>query len=147
MKTNNMNEYLISNPVFYSKGYKYQLRKDFITKLAYFNRLRDIKTDYCTLIDGELHVFVKYAWDGASGPTIDTVNTIRGSLVHDVLYQLIRDGHLPFVYWEKADDELYRFLAKDGMSSVRVGAWEWGLDFADGEYAKDEHKKPILIAP
>ncbi len=33
-----------------------------------------------------------YAWDGPSGPTIDSKNFMRGSLVHDALYQLMREA-------------------------------------------------------
>lgn len=32
-----------------------------------------------------------YQWDGPSGPTIDTHDFMTASLVHDVLYQIIRE--------------------------------------------------------
>jgi hypothetical protein len=35
-----------------------------------------------------------YAWNGPSGPTLDTRNFMRGSLVHDALYQLMREGRM-----------------------------------------------------
>ena len=38
-----------------------------------------------------------YAWDGPSGPTFDTKNFMRGSLVHDALY-----GNYMPVYTERA---------------------------------------------
>ena len=44
--------------------------------------------------DGRLVIQKGYAWDGPSGPTIDTENFMRGSLVHDALYQLFREGKL-----------------------------------------------------
>ena len=44
--------------------------------------------------DGLLTIRKGYAWDGPSGPTIDTKDFMRGSLVHDALYQLLRE-----VFW------------------------------------------------
>ena len=35
-----------------------------------------------------------YAWDGASGPTIDTKDSMKATLIHDVLYQVMREGGL-----------------------------------------------------
>jgi len=40
--------------------------------------------------DGQFEFSKGYAWDGPSGSTVDTLNFMRGSLVHDALYQLIR---------------------------------------------------------
>ena len=50
---------------------------------------------------GCLQIAAGYAWDGASGPTIDTRNSMIASLVHDALYQLIREDNYP-----PAPDEL-----------------------------------------
>jgi hypothetical protein len=44
--------------------------------------------------DGTLIVYEGYYWDGPSGPTIDTIAFIIGSLPHDVLYQMLREGKL-----------------------------------------------------
>lgn len=65
-----------------------------------------------------------YAWDGPSGPTIDTPSFMRGSLVHDVLYQAIRLGLLPVECKEIADNILYRLCREDGMSWLRA---QWVL--------------------
>ena len=51
-----------------------------------------------------------YGRDGPSGPTLDTRDFIRGSLVHDALYQLMREGLL--------DHSIHR---EDGMTALR--AW------------------------
>ena len=58
--------------------------------------------------DGVLIIQPKYAWDGASGPTLDTKNTMTPSLVHDAFYQLIREEVLPRKYKENADRIFYR---------------------------------------
>lgn len=42
--------------------------------------------------DGTLIVYPGYRWDGPSGPTVDTIAFIIGSLPHDVLYQMLRES-------------------------------------------------------
>jgi hypothetical protein len=62
-----------------------------------------------------------YAWDGPSGPTIDTPSFMRGSLVHDALYQLMREELIPPEHREYADTLLREICLEDGMSRIR--AW------------------------
>jgi hypothetical protein len=61
-----------------------------------------------------------YGWNGASGPAIDTRETMRASLVHDALYQLIREGYLPKEMRKRADKEFYKICREDGMSWFRA---------------------------
>ena len=60
-----------------------------------------------------------YAWDGASGPTVDTQATMYPALVHDALYQLIRLGVLPQRARKEADKLFRRLLKADGMTFFR----------------------------
>ena len=53
--------------------------------------------------DGQLTIKRGYCWDGASGPTFDTPSTMLASLVHDALYQLMRECLLPQDYRIRAD--------------------------------------------
>jgi hypothetical protein len=46
---------------------------------------------------------------------------MRGSLIHDVLYQAMREGQLPSRYRKIADEELLRMCLADGMNRFR--AW------------------------
>ena len=62
-----------------------------------------------------------YAWDGASGPAMDTQSIMRGALVHDGLYQLMREGGLPLSYRKPADKLLRKMCREDGMMWIR--AW------------------------
>jgi len=72
--------------------------------------------------NGLLRIRCGYCWDGPSGPTIDTKNFMRGSLLHDALYQLIREGYLAEDEWRKYSDDLLREIClEDGMSRLR--AW------------------------
>jgi len=70
---------------------------------------------------GKLIIRKGYSWDGPSGPTIDTKNFMRGSLVHDALYQLIREHVLPKDTRKRADEILKEICLQDGMSKFR--AW------------------------
>lgn len=100
--------------------YKYQLIEPFSLFISI--KTHYAVTEYILLhTDGKLTIRSGYAWDGPSGPTIDTKNFMRGALIHDALYQLIRMTHLPPKYRRIADDILYELCRKDGMSRFR--AW------------------------
>ena len=77
----------------YKKGYKYQLVEAYTVKIS----IRPKKSvaspsEFIVLTaDGLLTINKGYAWDGPSGPALDTCNFMRGSLVHDALYQLMRE--------------------------------------------------------
>lgn len=71
--------------------------------------------------NGHLHISRFYAWDGPSGPTIDTKNFMRGSLVHDALYQLLRRKRIDARFRKDADLLLRDICRADGMSAFR--AW------------------------
>ena len=75
------------------RKYKYQVYEDFSIQTG----IRDIDaaSDFIWLHpDGVLNISKGYAWDGASGPTWDTEDSMIASLVHDALYQLMREGKL-----------------------------------------------------
>jgi hypothetical protein len=133
--------------IHYTKGYKYQLQGNVVIYLPQFKHVPKIETEYISLRNGYLYIRQGYAWDGASGLTYDSKNTIQGSLAHDALYQLMRMGLLPFRYWKKADIELKRICKDDGMSSFRAWYWIMALALAGGSAAKTKNKKEILVAP
>ena len=57
-----------------------------------------------------------------SGPTVDTRTFMRGSLVHDALYQLMREEYLDYKKdQEYANNLLKQICREDGMSKFR--AW------------------------
>lgn len=112
--------------IHYRSGYKYQLKRPVVvaTKIRP-DEEKTIDTFIKLGTDGTLEISDTYAWDGPSGPTIDTKNFMRGSLVHDTLYQLMREGGLDKATWRKAaDEELVRLCREDGMTRIR--AW-WML--------------------
>lgn len=99
------------------KNYKYQLVKpyNFQTEIKTDFSLRIGKSEVKVFVDldreGLLKIDAGYAWDGPSGPTIDTKTFIRGSLVHDALYQLMREEKLDRIkYRENVDQLLKKFV-------------------------------------
>jgi hypothetical protein len=107
------------------KGYKYQIRRRYTYRVNIYplKPPRRSVARYLGLShDGILTLKNEYAWDGPSGPTIDTRDFIRGSLVHDGLYQLMREGVLDYKVHRKRADEIFReILVDDGMCRFR--AW------------------------
>ena len=88
-----------------------------------------------------IEIIVKpgYCYDGTSGPTIDTENTMRGSLVHDVLYQMMRESVIPVGCVTYADNLFHQILLEDGMSRFRAWYYFQGVNnwFAH-RYARPE---------
>jgi hypothetical protein len=72
---------------------------------------------------GNVTVFPGFSWDGASGPTIDTPDTVCAALGHDVVYKLMGQRLLPSTYKDYADKWFYDRLIKDGVLSFRAFAW------------------------
>lgn len=68
-----------------------------------------------------------YAWDGASGPTWDSPSSMRGSLVHDALTQLVRLGLLSIKFKPSIDLLFHDILLSDGMSPLRAEIWYAGV--------------------
>lgn len=132
----------------YKAGYKYQLHETY-TEHVYIRPAAGIETRYISLtVDGYLEVRVGYAWDGPSGPTIDSLSSMRGSLVHDALYQLMRMGLLDPRKWKNPADLLFeKMLVEDGMWEWRARWWYRGVaGFAEGATLAKSQKK-ILVAP
>jgi len=118
-------------------GYKYQ-----ITKLYSFAtpfRIDQVHAGPFLRMGkgGRVSVDKGYAWDGASGPfTMDTPSTMRASLIHDALYQLMREEVLPQSARLEADKILRRIAVEDGMWKPRARLWVWALKHFGGRAAK-----------
>ena len=98
--------------------------------------------------DGWLKIHAGYAWDGPSGPTVDTRNFMRGSLVHDALYQLMRERHIDRDKWKDTADKLLRQMClEDGMSTVRAWWVYHGVSSFGRGSTLPENNRPLLTAP
>ena len=95
------------------------------------------------------HLSIKegYAWDGPSGPTIDTKDFMRGALIHDALYQLLREGQLPKEDRKVADKVLKRTCLEDGMFPLRANVVYLAVRAFASFAADPANKKPVVYAP
>lgn len=138
-------------------GYKYQLAEDCRTLVG---------KHLCTSIDevrgfvscpfvklyrgGALEIQAGYAWDGPSGPTIDTLNFMEGSMVHDALYQLIRAKLIPNVddiERHAADAELEHHNKAAGMSWLRRKWVNLGVRTFASFAADPANKRKVITTP
>lgn len=134
-----------SGPMFYTSGYKYQLKKDITFSLPPEYEGISVKTDYIELSYREVKIKRGYAYNGASGPTVDTKNSMRPTAFHDAMYQLLAAGLIPRELKGLVDELFKELLRQDGMSKIRSSIWYQGVDklSADASFAN----KDILLAP
>lgn len=132
----------------FNSGYKYQLKANYTTQIE-IKPAQRIDTDFIKLeIDGTLTIMKGYAWDGPSGPTIDTLTFMRGSLIHDCLYQLCREKHLDrLVHREVADRILQRVCLEDGMWPIFAWLAYLGVHFFGDPCADPANDRPPIRAP
>lgn len=156
--------------IYYKTGYKYQLAEDYgmETNIILAQETGRISIPFVGLWErGALHIKAGYAWDGPSGPAIDTKNFMRGSLVHDALYQLMREENIdPGIYRDQADRLLQQMFIEDSLiiinrssapsilkkiriATMRLRAW-WiykSLALFARSASDPENQKPVITAP
>ena len=126
------------NPcIYYEGGSKKYVLKEIYKGYIPFTPSKDIYTPYCRIDkSGWIQIDAGYEWDGASGPTIDTPDTMDGSLVHDVLYQLLREGVLGGNSRKFADKCIREMCITDGMPKWRANYWYFFLRCFGGGSAR-----------
>jgi len=132
-----------------TSGYKYELLKGYSHEVGIFPD-NDIFTRYVSLLKtGALIVSERYAWDGPSGPTWDTKSSLRASLVHDALYQLMASGRLSRDHRQRADELLRDIALEDGLWRLRAWAWYYMVRAFGGSHTeiKESVEDLILEAP
>lgn len=121
--------------------YKYELEHAYNHVMRYCESLTRyravIRYDDRVLVslsgDGLLHIGRSYAYDGPSGPALDTMNMARASLVHDAVYQLIAAGELPLKPWKgHADREFRLIMREDGVPWWRRQYAFWAVRLFGG---------------
>ncbi len=132
----------------YRADYKYQLANDYSISIS-IKPKSSIDTDFISLdVHGKLLVKKGYAWDGPSGPVIDTDENMRASLVHDALYQLMRNKYLVTRTHRKAADQLFKDICKeDGISNIRASIYYKALRKFGKPAASPQNKKTVHRAP
>jgi hypothetical protein len=127
------------------RNYKYQLVEDY--ELIIPIKEKSIVEKFIELNEaGRLLIKKGYCWDGPSGPTIDTLTFMRGSLVHDALYQLIRMERLDLSYRDKADRIIRQICLEDGMNRIRAWYVYWSLRFfAKGAAIPGTQESDVIV--
>ena len=131
----------------YKAGFKYQLHATYFIRLGWLAGHPDYHAEFLAVQGDLLTIDAGYAWDGPSGPTWDSKNSMRASLVHDALYQLMRIGVLPEDCRAAADDVLYNLCVEDGMIKWRAWAWWKGVRLGAGGAAQFGTERKIITAP
>ena len=123
----------------------YQLAKPYMFETL-IRQDRRVEMPFCSIdVDGQARLEAGFCWDGASGPAVQTKDTMRNSAEHDCKYRLIREGLLTMSCREIADQELKETGELDGMSDFRAEAFCLAVD-KFGQAAA-EGGNPILQAP
>jgi len=126
------------------RPYKYQLVEDYEVSIPIYGEAAE--ESFIKLSEtGTLFIKKGYAWDGPSGPTFDTLTFMRGSLVHDALYQLIRMELLDFAYRSDADRIIRDMCLEDGMNRVRAKWVYWALRLFGGSAATPGSQKQDVV--
>lgn len=130
------------------RRYKYQLREDFRYDVGRAFPDGPIQNEFIHLSpEGVLTIRTYYAWDGVSGPVIDTQANLKASLVHDALYQLMREGRLdPAEYREWSDRLFMEMCRKGGVMDLFARLYFKGLTWFGAKNAKPrENATPPTI--
>lgn len=134
------------NQIKYTSGYKYQLAEDYSIQTVITGY--EISVPFiCLHMDGLLTIKKGYAWDGASGPTIDTKSSMRGALVHDALYQLMRSDLIGQHNRKYADAYLRDLCIQDKMFKWRARIWYCIVRKLAMAAANAERDRKIITAP
>ena len=121
------------------KGYKYQLTERYCVQTP-IKPAQKIVSPFIRLgKGGSLQILKGYAWDGCSGPTWDDKKNMRGGLVHDACYQLLREGYLGDIEGKRrkiADQLLREICIEDGMSKIRAWYYYHAVRLVGGVHLK-----------
>lgn len=134
--------------IYYKEGYKYQLCR-FYSLITTIVPEQSIVHEFFTLLTtGTLQIRSGYAWDGASGPTIDTKTSMRGSLVHDCFCQMLHNKELGYETYSPLVHKLfYQILLEDKMWTLRAAIWYQAVVAARGGHPSHADDNPELSAP
>lgn len=139
---------MAAKKIAYRSGYKYQLATAYPLKINIRPR-KDIVTEFIKLKkSGHLTVARGYAWDGPSGPVVDTRQNMRASLIHDALYQLMRHKKLSVkTHKDKADKLFKKMCIEDGVPKVTAHIYYLGLKLGGKPATDPRNKKKVKRAP
>ena len=136
------------------RKYKYELTQAhtmLLRDLPAGVQLKEHRSKYIVLTKnshGEWWLTVKegYRWDGVSGPTWDTDNTMRGGLIHDVLFQLMRGRVLAQNCFEWVNRLFRNILLEDDICMFRASYYFWAVQHFAHRYARPKGPDYTLTA-
>ena len=129
----------------YRGGYKYSLWEDYrvqtdIKGFAVDHRLFRLDPD------GWLTIMADYPWDGVTG-FLDLRCLVRGSLVHDSIYEMLRLALLPhYPCFHLANRELRKIALEDDCPNWMADCVFWFVERKGSAFARRQQPK-ILKAP
>ena len=124
------------------RKYKYNLHADFQCATGISGAGYDDSRHLGIDASGNLSISKGYAGDGPSGPAFDTKNFMQGSLVHDALYQLMREGVIEAAKRDDADRLLQKICVDDGMSRIRA----WWVYYAVKLFGRRSARENVITA-
>lgn len=132
------------------KHWKYQLGEDHVENLE-LKPEAPISTSFVKFsMNGRLRVKKGYSWDGPAGPMVEDHTNMRASLIHDVLYQLMRSGKLDHKRDRATADRIFfEMCSEDGMKAVRAQWAHEALRDVGGRLARPrkESESRWVLAP
>ena len=111
-------------------GMKYQLIDDMvqISLPSAFHSIHPVKNRvlyqnwekvaFITPYGSRLRIYAPYRWNGANA-AIDSADFMEGSMVHDVLCDMIEKGILPLSLWGPSADVMRRINKQEKMPWLR----------------------------
>jgi uncharacterized protein DUF1353 len=132
----------------YRSGYKYQLASNYSIK-SNIKPNKEVDDKFIKLDkNGYLTIVEGYAWDGPSGPVVDTNENLRASLIHDAFYQLMRHRRITAKeYKDKADRLFKNICIDDGVPAATAKIYYIGLKMGGKPSTDPKNKKKVHRAP
>jgi len=94
----------------------------------------EVTSPYIRIRKGKMTLKAGYAWDGVTAYH-DRPSLMRGSLIHDAMYQLLREGLLPPSSRKLADIIYRKVIVADGTSNLLSWVMYTVLRFMGGKHA------------
>jgi hypothetical protein len=135
----------ISKEMRYSSGYKYQTNSNIIIQTILRPAQSCLIDGYVFLgIDGILHIYRSYAWDGCTNAP-DTDSNLLSGLVHDALYQLMQVGVLDKSFKSDADNMLRDIMISQGSSRIIAAIFHAAVDIFGSLHMKPNKVRTLQI--
>lgn len=134
----------------YQKGFKYQLTEIITLDTPIYPPTSRVDWRYLDVDDSfRLTLHKGYAWDGCSGPTWDTDNTMIPGAFHDAGYWLGRNGYYKGVEEEAKkwwDAQFKNLLLDSDMWGIRAQYYYLGVSyFANKAFSPDSIKETFTV--